>query len=135
MKIKSIKPLNMRETLKEGVIGVLDELELTGDLYREGNGLKLINVRLKERKPNTYPYEGSGNYDIVKDAKGRLVAQNKHFKHVKMTIRRGYYLQYNDWARLNNGLNDLCDKLDVLANITSSTHIIRRGLNRSWYAK
>ena len=132
MIIKSIQPKTKAQSLRLGISGRLDDMGLTFDLYQDGLGLKLTNVRLQVSKPNTYTYEASDNYKIIKDGKGKLYAQNTRFKDYRVPIRRGKYLQYNDWARLNNALNDICDNLGVSCNITSSTHIIRRGTDRRW---
>jgi hypothetical protein len=110
MWVKQIRSGHSKKRLAYSIRRWFARSRFTAEVTVEEKGVKILNVRLREKKPycgnhpNACPVGGVNN--------------------------RRDYLEGLDWAEVNDCLNDIMDRLGVDCRIESASCVIRRGLER-----
>lgn len=111
----------MQITIKAGSVSELryaiyhrvnNDSRFTCQIDDRNGHIKLRNIRLKESKLycGNHPNECENNFGG--------------------SPRRGKYLEGADWVSVNDLINDICDNLNIEANIYTSVCWIRKGTRR-----
>jgi len=103
-------------TPREKIPHIVDEIHcflrqsrFVADVTQTSTSIKIVGVKLRHKKE----YCGNHGGPCVRPHTG--------------PHRKYFYLEGADWVEFNDSLNDICDRLGVSANITSSVCVIRRG--------
>ena len=118
MKVTSIKYVGSggNDSLYYLIKTAIDSSRFTAQFESIAKGLKITNVRLRDRKLCC------GNHPNSCEIGG------------EETSKRGRYLEGADWVEFNDMLNDTLDKYNISARIESAACIVRKGnLRRTHY--
>lgn len=107
------------------------------DILSTGN-INISNARLKEADWHTGAYDEryGGNWyidemEVPGKKKGTTeivpVARNYNFPDTEEKIKKTRHMNYDDWGRLNQIINETADYHDVTFNLKTATHTVRQG--------
>lgn len=97
--------------LRYEILKAVENSRFTCEIEIRGSKLKILMIRLREKKPYC------GNHPNACEIGGG-------------PNRKGNWLEGADWVSWNDLLNDICDDLGVSCSISSTVCWIRRGNNR-----
>jgi hypothetical protein len=126
--IKGVDP----ETVRDGVAAILEENELDGLVDLEGRAVCIRSLRLRCVTENYYSYHNpwSRYWYADRDAGGTVWIRNYHGADRKP--KRGRFLQWRDWAHLDNEINHFLDSIGVSATFQSRYGKLREGQLWHW---
>jgi hypothetical protein len=111
MNITKIKGADT-STIVSAIAVAFSQTRFTLNIDESGRGIKILNVRLTEKKPYC------GNH--AKACERPHVGKHK----------KAQYLEGADWVEFNDRLNSVLDELNVSARVDSGTCNLRKGTER-----
>ncbi len=126
MRINNIKGSMGIEAITFKVLQVLETLKFDGRVDTEGPAsnrqIHIREVRLRHKTFHYYLYHNPFNRNWAIDPEPDVhkpLAENVHFP-MTMPIRRGRFLQWRDWANLDNAVNQMLDEFGISASFKSA---------------